>query len=66
MYTDGVIEQNDSDQLEFGEERLISTVTNSINESTNFLLNSILNSVENFGYGMKQFDDQTLIILKKY
>lgn len=66
MYTDGVIEQNDSDQLEFGEDRLISTVTNSINESTDFILNSILNSVENFGYGMKQFDDQTLIILKKF
>ncbi len=66
MYTDGVIEQNDTDQLEFGEERLISTVTNSINESTDIILNSILNCVENFGYGMKQFDDQTLIILKKY
>lgn len=66
MYTDGVIEQNDSDQLEYGEERLISTVSNSINESTDYILNSVLNSVENFGYGMKQFDDQTLIILKKY
>jgi len=66
MFTDGVIEQNDSDQLEFGEERLIQTVTDSMYESTDKILNSILNNVEKFGYGKKQYDDQTLIILKKF
>lgn len=65
MFTDGVIEQNDSDQLGFGEEKLINTVTDSINESTDVILNSIISNVEKFGYGMKQYDDQTLIILKK-
>lgn len=65
MFTDGVIEQNDSDQLEFGEERLIQTVKESINESTDTILNAILNGVEKFAYGMKQYDDQTIIILKK-
>ncbi len=65
MFTDGVIEQNDTDQLEYGEERLIKTVRDNVNESTDVILNSILNEIENFGYGMKQYDDQTIIILKK-
>ena len=64
LYTDGLTEAvNDRMEL-FGEERLRSALTHSLNKNTRAMQDHILNEIKLFGNGQSQADDITMIIMK--
>lgn len=65
FYTDGVTEAQNNSNEEFGEENLISLVKKIKGEDSKFILSEITSSIDTFTKGMPQYDDITLIILKK-
>jgi phosphoserine phosphatase RsbU/P len=65
FYTDGVTEAINSENDEFGEERLRNAVTKNSNKSPEEILDYIIKDIEGFAKGLSQHDDITLIILKK-
>jgi sigma-B regulation protein RsbU (phosphoserine phosphatase) len=65
FYTDGVTEAQNNANEEYGEENLISLVKNIKGENCTNILSEITTSITDFTKGMPQYDDITLIILKK-
>lgn len=65
FYTDGVTEAQNNANEEYGEENLISLVKNIKAENCGNILSEITTSITDFTKGMPQYDDITLIILKK-
>ncbi|MBS1493799.1 MAG: PP2C family protein-serine/threonine phosphatase [Bacteroidetes bacterium] len=65
FYTDGVTEAQNNLNEEYGDENLISFVKNIRGETSKTILTEITNSIDTFTKGMPQYDDITLIILKK-
>lgn len=64
LYTDGVNEARDTEKNEFGMERLENLIKLKKQEKANVIVNSIIESVENFSQGVSQHDDTTLLIIK--
>jgi phosphoserine phosphatase RsbU/P len=65
FYTDGVTEAINKTGEEFGENGLIDVTEKNKNENTHDILESIKNSIVEFTMGTAQYDDITLIVLKK-
>ena len=65
FYTDGVTEAVNKDNEELGEEKLISILTTNHHHNTGKILEIIKNEIENHSKGLPQYDDITLIVLKK-
>lgn len=65
FYTDGVTEALNSENEEFGEDRLRSIIHESKTNSTDEIVAKIANSIQDFSKGVKQHDDITLIVLKR-
>jgi len=65
FYTDGVTEANNLNGDEFGEERLSKVLQENKNNSTDIILDQVKHSVEEFSKDTAQYDDITLIVLKK-
>ena len=65
FYTDGVTEAMNKDGDEFGEIKLAEAVTKSMESSSDDILDEIKNSIINFSRDTSQYDDITLIVLKK-
>jgi phosphoserine phosphatase RsbU/P len=65
FYTDGVTEANNSKKEEYGEDKLKVVIKNSFNNSTDSILKEITESIYSFSKNVKQYDDITLIVLKK-
>ena len=65
FYTDGVTEAMNKDGNEFGENKLAEAVTKSKAGSSEDILEEIKNSIVNFSRDTSQYDDITLIVLKK-
>jgi serine phosphatase RsbU (regulator of sigma subunit)/predicted enzyme related to lactoylglutathione lyase len=63
IYTDGVTESFNASGEEFGEDRLIDTLTQKQNMSSQELLNAVVNEVQQFS-PQEQHDDVTLIVAK--
>jgi len=63
LYTDGVTETYDDAEQEFGEHRLIETVSRHRDQSSQVLLSLIVDEVRRFG-PRDQHDDITLIVVK--
>jgi serine phosphatase RsbU (regulator of sigma subunit) len=61
IYTDGITEAANRNEEEFGEERLLSVLSNSKGSSASGLVNTILQAVDQFSPG-EQGDDLTLIV----
>ena len=64
VYSDGITEAMDSNEQEFGEERLISLIKNNKNLSPSDLINLIINTVNDHAGNAEQMDDMTLVIIK--
>jgi len=64
MYTDGLIEANDKAGEEFGVERFEEAALVSRDFSAKDISGYILQSVDTFAFGVPQFDDITLFIIK--
>ncbi|MFZ1322831.1 MAG: PP2C family protein-serine/threonine phosphatase [Ignavibacteria bacterium] len=65
FYTDGVTEALNTKEEEYGETNLKNIILKERNNSPSVILNSIKNSVLEFSKNMPQYDDITLIVLKK-
>ncbi len=65
LYTDGVNEALNKDKCEFGEEKIKEIIHSTKNEDVKGILESIKDSLKSFTEGTKQYDDITLIVLKK-
>ncbi|HQY21248.1 MAG TPA: PP2C family protein-serine/threonine phosphatase [Ignavibacteria bacterium] len=65
FYTDGVTEALNIKDEEYGETNLKKVILNEKNNSPAVILDSIKNSVLEFSKNMPQYDDITLIVLKK-
>jgi phosphoserine phosphatase RsbU/P len=65
FYTDGVTEAVNKNDEEFGEEKLIKILTSNHHNNTELILEIIKNEIENHSKGLPQYDDITLIVLKK-
>lgn len=64
LYTDGVTEAINKVGEEFGLERLKNIISKSKDKDANGILNSIITEVEKYTYGVPQFDDITLLVIK--
>jgi sigma-B regulation protein RsbU (phosphoserine phosphatase) len=65
MYTDGVNEAQNVKQEEYGDDRLISLVSDNLKETAGKISIEIKKSLDEFVGIAKQFDDITLIVIKK-
>ena len=65
FYTDGVNEALNKNKEEFGEDRLKDCIHSSKDHDTKLILENIKDNLENFTAGTNQYDDITLIVLKK-
>lgn len=65
VYSDGVTDAMDADENEFGEERLEALVRDNLGVSSNELIGKIISSVQSSSGGTPQFDDITLVVVKR-
>ena len=64
MYTDGITEAEDKEEVEYGEERLINHIKRNLQLSPEELLGSIVDDVNNHAVDLSSQDDVTLLILE--
>ena len=64
VYTDGVTEALDVEGQEFGEERLVSILTQRHAEEATAILDAIVDGVNTFARGAAQHDDVTAMVVK--
>lgn len=65
LFSDGVIDAEDAAGEQFGEERLLEVLTASASESADAIVTSVFEAIDRFVAGAPQFDDITLLVLKK-
>ncbi|MCP4419366.1 MAG: SpoIIE family protein phosphatase [Chloroflexi bacterium] len=65
LYTDGVTEAMNEDLDEFGMERMRQTAVKNSHLSASHIANNITNAVQNHAGGTPQFDDITLVVVKR-
>ena len=65
LYTDGVPEATDAGGNMFGTQRLLDTLNSAANGSAEELLQTVHSAVEHFVGKAPQFDDLTLLALKR-
>ena len=64
MYTDGITEAEDKEEVEYGEKRLIDHIKRNLQLSPEELLASIVDDVNNHAVDLSSQDDVTLLILE--
>jgi len=64
FYTDGITEAVNAKNEQFGEKRLIETITRNTDLPVNDLITRVKDEVFTFAQGQPQFDDFTLVLLK--
>ena len=65
LYTDGVTEAVNEDFDEYGLERLTLTARSVIQHSAQYIVNTIRDSIQDHAGETPQFDDLTLVVLKR-
>jgi sigma-B regulation protein RsbU (phosphoserine phosphatase) len=65
LYTDGVTEAINEDYDEFGMERLYLTARAARRRNAQSMVKAISDSIQDHAGGTPQFDDVTLVILKR-
>ncbi|NLT51854.1 MAG: SpoIIE family protein phosphatase [Ignavibacteria bacterium] len=65
LYTDGLTEAKNKNGGFYGEEKLISLVKENISKSPSELILEIRNDLNNFEQDSEQYDDITLVVIKK-
>jgi len=64
VYTDGVLDAVNTEQEQFGEERLRETVRTSLSLSASEICHRIAERMDAFSAGSPQWDDVTLVVVK--
>ena len=65
LYSDGVTDATDPSENSYGEQRLREALLAHIGESASDLIQSILRSVDEFTGGAAQYDDMTLVAVRR-
>jgi serine phosphatase RsbU (regulator of sigma subunit) len=65
IYSDGVTEAIDADELEFGEEQLLDVVNAHRDESANAILDALFEAVRRHQFQQPQYDDITAVVIKR-
>jgi len=65
LYTDGIPDTQDAEGSFFKERRLIEVIQNQVDSPAQDIQSAILDAVEDFAGGSAQFDDITLLVLKR-
>ena len=65
VYTDGVTEALNAAEEEFGLERLARLLASGAAASTQELCQTVFDEVGAFAAGVPQYDDQTLLLLRR-
>ena len=65
LFSDGIPEAQDRDDLEYGEERLIACVRDATGETSAALIDRIMASIDAFAGEAPQFDDITLLVARR-
>ena len=65
IFSDGISEAMNENEEEYGEERLKELISNHIEESPDKIIESILSDVSMFVDKASQWDDMTLMIIKR-
>ena len=65
IYTDGITESRNDQNMLFGVERMLQSVRNNHQNESQAILESILEDLNEFCEGIPQEDDKALIVLKK-
>ena len=65
VYSDGITEARNTDDAEFGEERLLSCVEANRRQAPADLVQSVLATVQQFSSGTPQGDDLTVLVLAR-
>lgn len=65
MYTDGITDAIDENELEFGLDRLVEVVVQNANDSADDLIRKLDTAVTNHVNQQSQFDDFTLVSVKR-
>ncbi len=65
LYTDGIIEAKNENRDLYGEERLIRQIKKYHYESSEVIAEKILESVQRFSAKSEDYDDKTLIVIKR-
>ena len=65
LYTDGINEAINTNHDEFGTDRIIHNLKESLHLNSATILERIFSNVKVFSAGMEQYDDMTAIIIKK-
>jgi phosphoserine phosphatase RsbU/P len=65
VFSDGITEIMDSNEQEFGEDRLIKLIKNNSSLSACDMIDLIINTVNQFAGNSEQMDDMTLVIIKR-
>ena len=64
LYTDGVPEATDKDELQFGTDRMIEALNQDTNGSPEQILKNVRQAVDDFVKEAEQFDDLTMLCLE--
>ena len=63
LYTDGVVETMDTDELQYGVDRLVAKLQQSRDESATEICSGVMHDVRSHGTAVRQ-DDRAIVILK--
>jgi sigma-B regulation protein RsbU (phosphoserine phosphatase) len=64
MYTDGLTEAMNTNEVEYGEERLTEHVSRFRHHPVEMICSKIIKSVKQFASGLSDVDDMTLVVIK--
>lgn len=64
MYTDGISEAMNTQEVEFGDSRIVDTVKEARSQSAQFICAHIIKSVRQYAEGAEEIDDMTLVVIK--
>jgi sigma-B regulation protein RsbU (phosphoserine phosphatase) len=65
LFSDGITEAMNTNNEEFGEERLTELIEKHKSEDAYIMIDKIMDSVNEFSDGVAQSDDMTLMIIKR-
>jgi sigma-B regulation protein RsbU (phosphoserine phosphatase) len=65
LYTDGVTDSQDQQEIFFGETRLLDAIRSNAPGTAGAVLEGLRNAIDQFVDGAPQFDDLTLMVLTR-
>ncbi len=65
LYTDGITDARNTDNVEFGEENLIRLLKKNMKKPASEIVAKVCSELSSFSAGVEPFDDMTVIVLKR-